>query len=365
MKLLITGGHLGPALAVIEELKKNKNFDILYVGRKYALEGEKVYSLEYIQINKLDIEFQPITAGRLTRIISLKSLISFLKIPLGFIQGFFIIRKFKPELILSFGSYVGVPIAFWGYVFKIPVFTHEQTIKPGLANQLIGFFAKKIFLAFEETKKYFPKNKIVITGNPIKQSVFKIIDKPFLINKNKPVIYVTGGSLGSHSINVHIKKILPELLKNYIVIHQTGETKEYHDYEELESLKKTLPIFLQKNYFIKKYFLENEIGYVYSLADLVISRAGANTFFELIALKKPAILIPLPWSAGREQQHHAEIFSKNGFGEIFHQIESSKKLLRLINQIINNLSFYQKNYQLAEKFNKNNATKIIVQEIIS
>lgn len=362
MRVLITGGHLSPALAVIDELKKNQNVDILYVGRKYSLEGEKVFSLEYYQIKKLGIKFQSLTAGRLTRVFSLKSIIGLLKIPIGFIQSFFIIRKFKPDVILSFGSYVGVPVTFWGYIFRIPIFTHEQTIKPGLANKIIGFFAKKIFLAFSETVKYFNNKKTLVIGNPVKKSIFKIKSKPFDILKNKPIIYITGGSLGSHSINVHVKKILSDLLKNYIVIHQTGDTKQYHDYEDLQAFKKKLPINYQKNYFLKKYFLEDELGYIYSLADLVISRAGANTFFELVALKKPAILIPLPWSAGREQQAHAMIFAKLGFGEIFHQIESSKKLLRLINKILKNISFYQKNYQLNSQFNKSNAAKVIVEK---
>lgn len=364
MKILFTGGHLSPALALIDEIKYQKiNAEIIFVGRKYALDSENTLSLEYKEIKKRNIRFIPLTAGRLTRILSFKSLKSFLKIPIGFIKGFFIIKNEKPEIIFSFGSYLALPIVFWGYFFKIPIFTHEQTIKPGIANKIIGFFAKKIFLAFPQAKKYFSEKKVVLVGNPLKKNIFQEIKKPFLIKKDKPVIYITGGSLGSHSINKHIKKIIKKLLKNYIVIHQTGETKEYHDFEDLLKIKNSLNKELSDNYYLRKHFFDEEIGYVYKKADLVVGRSGANTFFELLALKKPALFIPLPWSAGKEQQHHAEIFAKNQIGEIFHQIQPSEKLLRLIKKMIDNLDFYKKNFNNLDSFLKKDATKEIISQV--
>ncbi len=364
MKILITGGHLTPALAVIDEIKKTKpEVEIVFVGRKYALDFEKTISLELKEVSQRNIRFINLNAGRLTRVISLQSIFSFLKIPIGFLQAFFIIVEQKPQLVLSFGGYLALPLVFWAWLFRIPCFTHEQTLNPGMANRIISRFAKKIFVAFEETKKYFPQEKTFVVGNPIRETVLKVVDKPFDIKKTKPVIYITGGSLGSHSINLHIKSILPDLLKKYIVIHQTGETKQYHDYEDLEKIKNQLPKKLKEQYFLKKHFFEKEIGYVYSLADLVISRCGANTFFELVALKKPAVLIPLPWSAGREQQLHAEILTKAGCAQIFHQVESSKKLLRLIDSMVKNLDFYKKNFSHLNLNYKKNAANTIVKEI--
>jgi len=365
MKLLITGGHLSPALALIEEIEKiKKNVDIVFVGRKYPLDRERTLSLEYKEINKKNLTFISIEAGRLTRAISVSSLISIVKIPLGFVQAFFIINKQRPDLLMSFGGYLALPIVFWGYVFRIPIFTHEQTIKPGLANRLISFFSKKIFVAFEEVKNNFPKNKTYVSGNPVKPSIFKIFEKkPFEIKKDRPVIYVTGGSLGSHSINLHIKKIIVSLLNCYIVIHQVGNTKEYHDYEDLLVIKNQLPEKLKSRYYLVKHFFEDEIGYVYSLTDLVVGRSGANTFFELLALKKPALFIPLPWSSGREQQHHAEIFAKAGTGEIFHQIEPSEKLLRLIFQMISKIDYYQNNFKHLSGRYKKNVSKYLIDEI--
>ncbi len=364
MKLLITGGHLSPALALIEQIQKTKkDITVIFVGRKYPLDREKTLSLEYKEINKKNLVFIPIEAGRLTRTISFSSLISMIKIPLGFTQAFFIINRQRPDSIMSFGGYLALPIAFWGYVFRIPIFIHEQTIKPGLANRLISFFSKKIFVAFEEVKNIFPKNKTYVSGNPVKLSIFKVKAKPFEIKKNLPVIYVTGGSLGSHSINLHIKKILEPLLKRFIVIHQVGESKEYHDFEDLILMKNKLPKEDRNRYYLVKHFFDNQIGYVYSLTDLVVGRAGANTFFELLALKKPALFIPLPWSSGREQQHHAEIFAKAGCGEIFHQIETSEKLLRLITQMISKMDYYQSNFLNLSSRYKKNVSKYLIDEI--
>jgi len=366
MKVLITGGHLTPALAVIEEIKKSKpETEIIFVGRKYSLDSEKTISLEYKEINKKRIPFIPLQAGRLTRIFTLRSIRNFLRIPLGFFNAFFIVKNIRPDTIISFGSYLALPIVFWAYFFKVPIFTHEQTIKPGLANKLISMFSKKIFLSFNDSIKYFPTKKTIVTGNPVRSSIFQVEKIPFEIKKDRPVLYITGGSLGSHSINIHIKKIVKQLLKNYIVIHQTGETKEYKDYEDLFELKKDLPEELRRRYHLVKHFFEDEIGYVYSVTDLVIGRSGANTFFELLNLKIPAIFIPLPWASGKEQQYHAEIFAKNHTGEIFHQIEPSDKLLRLTDKMIKNIDFYKKNFELLTSFYKKNASQYIVNEIFS
>lgn len=364
MKILVTGGHLAPALAVIEEIKKtHKESEIIFVGRKYALDSEKTISLEYKEIEKRKIKFIPLQAGRLTRMFSLKTIRNIFRIPLGFINGFFIIMNNKPKVILSFGSYIALPIVFWGYIFRIPVYTHEQTINPGLANKIIGLFSKKIFVAFDEAKKYFNKKKIIISGNPVRKSIFLTKNKILYFIKDRPVLYVTGGSLGSHSINLHIKKIIAKLLNYYIVIHQAGDTKQYHDYEDLKIFREKLPKELKKRYFLKKHFFEEEIGFVYNQSDLVIGRSGANTFFELIVLKKPALFIPLPWSSGREQQRHAEIFARAKTGEIFHQIEPSEKLYRLIKTMINNIDSYKNNFINLENFYKQDAGKIIVSYI--
>lgn len=366
MKLLITGGHLAPALAIIDEILQNgsKTFDkIVFVGRKYALDTEKTLSLEYKEITKRRVEFVPLNAGRLTRVLSARSIRSLAKIPIGFFNALSILQKEKPDVILSFGGYLALPIAFLSLFFNIPLYTHEQTMSPGLTNRIIGFFSKKIFLAFEESAPYFNRSKTIVTGNPVRKSIFITDKKPFLCQKDRMVLYITGGSLGSHSINVHISRILLELLQTYIVIHQVGDTKEYNDYDKLWKQKLEFSPDVQNRYFLAKHFFEDEIGYVYSLADIVIGRSGANTFFELIALKKPAVLIPLPWSAHGEQKKHAELFKEKGIGEIFFQNGSSDTLLHVIRSMSKNLETYRKNFSNVDYLYNQYASEKIIKEI--
>ena len=366
MKLLITGGHLTPALAVIDKIIESlqtKTISLIFVGRKYALDSEQTLSLEYKEITKRNIPFISLHAGRITRLMTFRSFINMLKIPIGFIHAFVALRQQTPDVILSFGGYLAIPVAIVGWLLRIPVFTHEQTICPGLANRIIAFFSKKIFYSFPESKHFFPPRKSILSGNPVRNTVFKIIDKPIDVDRTKPVIYITGGSLGSHGINEHIRTILPTLLQNYVVIHQTGDIKEYNDYEHLLRYRRTFPEEIRKRFFPIKHFFDNEIGYIYSVSDMVVARAGANTFFELIHLKKPTIFIPLPWSAQKEQQKHAEFFKNYKIGEVFEQKEPSARLLELIRAVVSHKDTYIKNFEALPFQIRRDATDVIIHEI--
>lgn len=358
MKIMITGGHMAPALAVIDQLK---NHEVIFVGREYS-EGR--ISLEYQEISKRNIRFYNLHAGRLTRLPSLKTALNILLVPFGFLQAIIITLKEKPDIVLTFGGYLGLPVAWSAHLLKIPVYLHEQTISPGTAARKIGEWATKIFISFEETEQFFPKEKVVLTGNPVRFEVMKTIKKPFDIKKNRKVIYITGGSLGSHNINQYIRNILFKLLGDYVIIHQTGDTKKYHDFEDLEKYRETLPQVLKEYYFLRKHFYAEEIGYIYEIADFVLGRAGANTFFELIAVEKPAILIPLPWAANNEQRLQAGLLEKAGAVEIFDQSNSSENLYRLIEKMNNNLDGYKINFKALKKFYKSNAAEKIIDEIL-
>lgn len=360
-RVLITGGHLGPALAVTEEI--GDKAEIIFVGRKYAVDREKNLSLEFQEISKKNIRFYNLQTGRLTRLLNKKLLLNILKIPLGFFQSFTILLKEKPDLIISFGGYLAFPVCIAAFILGVPVFTHEQTAKPGLTNRLIGIFAKKIFVTFPETKNFFPKKKVIISGNPVRKTVLTVIRKPFLIPGNKPVIYFTGGSLGSHSINLLVEKILPTLLEKYVIIQQTGKTSEYNDFPRLLEQKNKLAEKLKTNYFLREYFYADEIGYIYANAVLVVGRSGANTVFELIAWNKPAIFIPLPWSANREQAKHAEIMRQAGTAEIFSQAQNPDELTDLIKKVITNIAYYQNNFKKVKLLYKANAAQNIVKTI--
>ncbi|GIW62987.1 MAG: UDP-N-acetylglucosamine--N-acetylmuramyl-(pentapeptide) pyrophosphoryl-undecaprenol N-acetylglucosamine transferase [Patescibacteria group bacterium] len=365
-KYLITGGHPAPAFAIIDYLKqKDPNSTIILVGRKYNLEGDKGYSLDYKNAVEKKIKFYDLRTGKFIRSLSFDWIKNVFRIIQGFWESYRIIKSEKPDVIISFGGYIALPIALIGFLNRVPIFTHEQTRQAGLSNICIAFFAKKVFVSFYENQKQFPfflRKKIIVTGNPVRSAVFKIINKPFKINKNKPVIYVTGGSLGAHSLNKHIFNIIDRLCQNYIVIHQTGSVQKYSDYETGLKIQK----ILNKSdncYFIKEHFTDNEIGYIYSIADIVVSRSGANTFFEIVRLKKPAVLVPLLWSAGREQILQAEILKSANCAEIFNQNKTSEKLLELINKVAKNYESYKKNFDKLSDIYIQHAEEIIYKEI--
>lgn len=362
-KILITGGHVTPALAVIDAIKEKKlPVDIVFVGRKYSNDRENTETFEYHEITGRKIRFIHLQTGRYTRIFSFTSLVNLFQIPLGFIRAFMILIKEKPDVILSFGGYIALPIAFLAKLLQKKVYTHEQTIAPGLANKRIAAVSDKIFVSFPESEHFFPKNKVIVSGNPIRKGVLAQA-APFIDKKDKPCIYVTGGSLGAHAVNTLIEQILPELLKKYTVIHQTGNVTEFGDYERLIQLKESLPDELKKNYSIQTHFSDSEIGKVYASADLVIGRAGANTFFELVALQKPAIFIPLPWSANNEQENQAKIFKENKTGEIFYQNGDPKDLLILINTVMTKINDYSHNFKSLSKYVHSHAEDSIIAEI--
>ncbi len=364
-KILICGGHPTPALAVIDELqKKYPEISILFVGRKYAIESERTLSYEYKGCLDRKITFRELQAGRITRLITKSSMLNLLRVPYGFLQALLLIMKEKPDTIVSFGGYIALPIAFWGWLFQIPVFTHEQTMIPGAANKIVGFFSRKIFVAFESVIHYFPRDKTEWIGNPVREIVFSQNPISFYIDTSVPLLYVTGGSLGSHSINEHIFDLLEKLLPNFAIIHQTGDVKEYGDFEEAQKLKRKYQKIYPDRYVPVSHISDHDIGSVYKNAEFIIGRSGANTFFELIALQKPALFIPLPWSARGEQKAHADFFKEQGIGTVFDQKCNAEDLYGAIQ------TFHTKIHQHLEAFEslplqlKRDATQTLVQKIL-
>ncbi len=364
-KILITGGHVTPALAVIDRITERKMpVSIVFVGRKYTNDAEKtINSFEYTEVTSRNITFIHLKTGRLTRIVSLRSIKQLFQLPSGFFSAWKILLKERPSVILSFGGYIALPIAIAAKLLGIPVFTHEQTIVPGLANRYISQFADTIFLSFPESAMHFTGKNIIMTGNPIRKSVFNS-EKPFIKGKNVPCIYVTGGSLGAHAVNSMIEEILDSLLEKYYVIHQTGSVKEFSDFTRLNALRKALPSPLKERYMVKEHVSDEEIGSIYRSADLVVGRAGANTFFELIALQKPAVFIPLPWSAHDEQEHHAQIFKKMNVGEVVHQSEGSEVLLQKIDKVMTQRKEYSSHFKSLSTYNNINAADIIIDTVV-
>lgn len=349
MKILITGSHFTPAQAVIQELKKITQPEIVYVGRKHTIEGDKTLSVESQILPKLDIKFIPLTSGRLQRSFSRHTIPSLLKIPLGFIQAFYLVMREKPNVVLSFGGYTAVPVVVAAWLMSIPIIIHEQTLVSGLANEISSWFASKIAVSFAD-HSFTKKKHSVVTGNPLRQEMLGLDEKTNVREEYKkllsisqakklPLILITGGNQGSHIINKTVGEILKELTKNACVLHQTGDSKE-GDFEKLITAQQTLEN--KDRYLAKKWIEPTDLNFIFQKADLVISRAGINTLVELAYFAIPVLLIPIPYLYKDEQNKNAQFFNKIGLAEVLPQSElNSVKLLSNVEEILGNLSHFK------------------------
>ena len=365
MKIIIIGGHLAPALSVLEALPKNTQ--VLFVGRKYALEGDNALSLEYNTITSLNIPFVGLNTGRLQRKITRFTLFSLLKLPFGIIKSFLILIDFKPDVVVGFGGYVSIPVTFCAFVLRIPVVIHEQTMEAGLTNRLVSRFAKKICISWDSSRKYFPKEKVILTGNPMRK--FPIMNPPAgkqysIFNNNLPIIYVTGGSSGSHFINTLVEGIIEELLRKYNIIHQAGDAHEYCDFDRLKKLKESLSKKLRDNYILQKFIEPSQVGDILKLSSLIISRSGMNIITELIHFEKPAILFPIPFSQNNEQLKNAKFLEGIGLGIVLRQAKANdRQLLQTINLIFRNINNYKINRKKLGTLPGKNAAQNIISVI--
>lgn len=349
MKILITGSHFTPAQATIEELQKISDMDIIYVGRKHTREGDSSPSAESQVLPQMGVKFIPIVTGRLQRTLTPYTIPSLLKIPLGLIQSFYLISQEKPNVVLSFGGYVAVPVVISAWLLSIPIIIHEQTLVPGLANRISAYFADKIALTLKDNSLS-SYNNTVLTGNPLRK---ELVTEDVKVNqeyrqfltvakKSKlPLIYITGGNQGSHIINNAVKDILPDLLKIAYVIHQCGDSK-YNDFENLLKVKEDLEF--PERYLLNKWIDSKDVGQIFRTADLVISRAGMNTLLEASFFAKPLVIIPIPVE---EQLKNARYFKQLGNALVLKQEElNGENFLKIVKEALDGLE------ELEEKANK-------------
>ncbi len=364
-KILIVGSHFTPAQALIEELKDLKT-ELVYIGRKTTREGDASPSIESKILPSLGIRFIPITTGRLQRTFSLYSITSFLKLPIGFIQAVQILIKEKPQLIVSFGGYVSLPIVIVGWLFSIPIILHEQTLVVGLASQISAPFADKIALSFEN-KKLLQNPKYALTGNPIRADFFTPKQDPTISSflesarlQKKPCLLVIGGNQGSHLINQTIFTLLPLLTRDFFIIHQTGESK-FNDYNQARELAANLKF---KERYLPKIWIET-IAQVMENADLAISRAGINTLVELSLFKIPTIVIPLPNIYKDEQVVNAQFFKEKGLSEIIWQKDlTPEKLLKQVKITLANLTKLKSSASKKPQAIIKNGAKSLAQQVL-
>ena len=303
-----TAGHVTPNIALLPRLKE-LGYDIQYIGSYNGIEKDL--------IEPFGIPYHGISSGKLRRYFSMKNFSDpFLK---GFSEANKLIRDLKPDVIFSKGGFVSVPVVLAGKKNKVPVVIHESDMTPGLANKLSLPSAAKVCCNFPETLEHLPADKAVLTGSPIRQELLsgnKIAALDLCgFSADKPVILVIGGSLGSVVVNNAVRLALPELLEQFHVIHLCGKGK-------LDASLNNVEGYAQFEY------IKSELRDIFALADVVISRAGANAICELLALRKPNLLIPLSANASRgDQILNARSFERQGFSVVIEEEELSKELL--------------------------------------
>ena len=359
-RIVITGGHHNSALVMAEELRK-RGYEVIWFGHKFTMWGDKSPGAEYKEVNGAGFKFIEIKAGKVYRTYHPLKLA---RLPLGFIQSFYSLFKFRPVLILSFGGYLAVPVVICGWLLKIPSMTHEQTVVYGLANRVIGKLAKKVFVSWGSSLGHFPSKKVVFSGLPLRSEIFTQKKDKFDFKNKLPTIYLTGGKQGSHWLNQAVEEVLSDILKDYNLIHQSGKSTIYDDLSHLQKKKRTLIPKLRKRYFLQDYFGLKEIGNIFAASDLIVSRSGAHITYEIAVLGKPVIFIPLPWSYNDEQKRNAQILVDSGLAQILPQEKlSGETLLQIIRKTTKDLSQYEKAALSARKLVKLEATKIVADQI--
>lgn len=301
-KILFTGGgtagHVTPNMALIEETRR-RGWLCSYVGSSAGIEFE--------MISALDVPFHGISSGKLRRYFSWQNFIDPFFVIWGFLQSLVICLRERPDTVFSKGGFVSVPVVAAAWLLRIPVISHESDVTPGLANRLTYPFCRKICITFDETKRYLPEGKVVVAGTPVRSALLSgdaDRGRNFLeFDGGKDILLVFGGSLGARVINDQVRAVLDQLLENFDVVHVAG-VGEVDD-------------ALHQAGYVQKEFIREEFGDVLAAASLVVSRAGANSLYELFVMRKPHLLIPLTLAASRgDQIDNATTFERLGFSRV-------------------------------------------------
>ena len=326
-----TAGHVTPNLALISRLQK-EGYTINYIGSKDGMEKEL--------ITNIGVNYYGISSGKLRRYFDAKNFSDVFHVLKGISQATNIIRKLKPDVIFSKGGFVAVPVVVGGFLNRVPVIIHESDISPGLANKLAMPFAVTVCTTFPEALSHVKDNKGVLTGTPIREQLFTgNADKGRTFcgfDNNKPILLIMGGSQGSVKINTVLRQSLPQLLKQYQIIHLCGKNNIDNSLNNTKGYKQFE-------------YISSELKDLFAAVDIIVSRSGSNSICEFLALKKPMLLIPLSKAASRgDQILNAASFQKQGFASVLEEEElTSYTLINKIDELYTNRSQYISNMQKA------------------
>ncbi len=329
-----TGGHIFPLVAVAEELEKQYgDIDFLYIGTKSQM-GEVAEGA----MTEMNIPTKNVMTGKMRRYFSLQYFLDFFRIPVGVLQSLWHLLIFMPDAVFSKGGYASIPIVFAAWIYHIPILTHDSDAVPGWANRVCGKFSQYIAISYAISKKYFIESKTVITGNPIRTAMMEGVQlrgyERWGFTESKPTILIIGGSQGAKAINDAIVRILPELSKIAQVLHVTG--KEQHG--EVLRLAAEFGFKSGRHRYVAVPFLDRtEMADAYAVADIIVSRSGANSITEIAANHKVAIFVPLARSANNHQYMNAYEISKIGGALVLEESNLGTNILfEKIDQLLHN-----------------------------
>lgn len=367
MKILFTGGgtagHIFPIIAIIREIKRSypyAGFEFFYLGPKDK------FAREFLSQEGVGI--RTVLAGKIRRYFSPLNIIDFFKLPIGILQAFYHIFVISPDLILSKGGYGSLPAVLASWLLSTPIFLQESDVSPGLANRIAGKLALEIFTAFSIRKtEYFPAKKMISVGNPVRREILEgskeEAEKIFNLTGEKPVIMILGGSQGAQRVNEQLLTILPEILNDFEIIHQTGkvnfdQARREADFVITEDLK--------RYYHPTPFLAEKELAHGYQAADLIISRAGAGAIFEIAAVGKASILIPLPESAQNHQVKNAYTFAESGATIVIEETNFKPHfILERIKYLFSQPGRLEEMGQRAKEFSQPQASRIIAEYLVT
>ncbi|HEX8923795.1 MAG TPA: glycosyltransferase [Patescibacteria group bacterium] len=304
--IVITGTHHTPALELIKQLRNDPQIDwqIHYIGNIYPSETHILHAL----MPSLRNNFHALDCGKFDRRFLSNTIKGIPKTIVAFFEANRLIKRIKPDIVISFGGYVSVPVIVIASFHKIPTITHEQTLTNSLSTKINSYFVNKIALSFNNTnqKKSLPSAKVVTTGNLIRSDIYLNSTKTFShlekFLKQKPLLYITGGNQGSRTVNDLILDILPDLLNKFTIIHQVGSV----NFPDIK--KRTVGL---SGYFPVEYVGAQDIGWIFHHSAIIVSRSGANTCQEIVLFHKPVIFIPLPYTQQNEQFLNAKWVKNN------------------------------------------------------
>lgn len=358
MKLIIagggTGGHLFPGIAVAEEfLSRDPKNEVLFVGTERGIEARAVPAAGY----RLEL----ISASGIRGKGSFSKLKGGMLMLYGYSQSRKLLRAFKPDMVLGVGGYASLPMVMAARGIRIPNFIHEQNAIPGMTNRLLARVAGRTFITLEESIRYFPENKVLLTGNPLRRQILEMHTSGATVERTPGApfhLFIFGGSQGAHAINTAIVAALP-LLKvegaSLTITHQTGEK----DYEDIAEAYRTAGVDAQVTPFI------NDMASEYAKADLIVCRAGATTIAETTACGKPCLFIPFPHAVDDHQRRNAEaLLKKDACFMLLEQELSPGTLATMITDLIKDPGTLQRTGQSAFSLARLDAAKIIVDEMI-